>query len=70
MKALGATIREIRKERRYSITYVHHETRLAHQAIAKIERGKTHPKFDTLLNICRVLDIKPSELMAIAETRL
>lgn len=70
MKALGAVIRELRKERGLTITDVHFGMRMQHKSIAKIERGEGYPRFDTLLKVCQVLDVKPSELLEMAERKL
>ena len=44
MRALGATIRELRRERRLTIAAVHYETRITHKSIANLERGVIHPR--------------------------
>lgn len=70
MKALGATIRQIRKERGLTINAVHYETRITHKSIANLERGVIHPRMDVIFAVCRALDVKPSTLFALAESRL
>ena len=70
MKALGITIRDIRKERKLSVSELHYRVRLSHQAITKIERGAVSPRLDRLLAICEALEMNPSTLFALAERRL
>jgi transcriptional regulator with XRE-family HTH domain len=65
-KALGMAIREVRRKRRFTISEVHYRTRIGRQAFARIERGDVYPKLDTLLNICQVLEVKPSALFEMA----
>jgi transcriptional regulator with XRE-family HTH domain len=70
MRALGASIREIRRERGLTITALHYETRIQHRSIANLERGVIHPRMDVILAVCRALDVKPSTLFTLAESRL
>jgi len=51
-----------------TITELHYQTRIAHQAIAKIERGTVYAKLDTILNICQALEVKPSTLFIMADS--
>ena len=67
MQKVGAAIHSVRKEQRLSITEVHFRTRIAHQAIRKIERGEVYPRLDTLLNICQALEVKPSRLFVMVD---
>ena len=70
MQQLGVAIREARRQRRLSISEVHYRTRLSHQAITKLERGKVYPRIDTLLSICQALEVKPSSLFVTVDSRL
>lgn len=70
MKALGAVIRELRKERGLSISDVHYRIRMNRQAIGEIERGEVTPKLQSILALCEALEVKPSRLFALAESRL
>jgi transcriptional regulator with XRE-family HTH domain len=65
-QAIGLAIRELRKQRRLTITALHYQTRIGHKSIAMIERGNVYTSLDNLLTICRVLDVKPSTLFEMA----
>lgn len=69
MKQLGIVIREARKQKRFSKNGFHYRTRISYQAITKIEQGKVYPNLETVLTICQALEMKPSELFALAENR-
>lgn len=69
MKALGGAIREVRRKKRLSISELHYRIRMSHQAINKIERGGVYPRMDTILTICQALEIKPSALFEMADSK-
>ena len=68
-KSLGLAIRQIRKERKLTITDLHYETRINRQSVVKIEQGQVYLRLDTILRICQVLDVKPSVLFALADSK-
>ena len=69
-KPLGASIREVRKKRRLSVSDLHYEVRMARQTVFKIERGDVMPRLDSILSICQALEIKPGDLFAMPDSRL
>lgn len=69
MKAFGKTVREERRKRRLTLADFHYSCRIGQKSLRKIERGTAYPRFDTLLKICQVLEVKPSVLFALIESR-
>lgn len=57
-KGLGAKIRELRKEKKFTLRQVGEQTGMDHSYIGRIERGEiTSPSLDTLQKIAEVLEV-------------
>lgn len=69
-KALGLAIRQLRKERKMTITDLHYETRINRQSVVKFEQGRVYLRLDTILRLCEALEVRPAELFALADSRL
>ena len=70
MKALGKSIRQVRKERKLTVSDLHYEVRMCRQAIMKIERGDVVPRLDSILSICQALSVKPGALFEMVDNKL
>jgi DNA-binding XRE family transcriptional regulator len=62
-KAFGSAFRTMRKRLRVSQEKVSLEADCDRTTISLIERGLVSPKLSTIVKMCRVLAIKPSEVM-------
>lgn len=43
--------------------------RINRQAVAKIERGEVIPRVDSILSICQALEVNPSIVFAMADSK-
>jgi transcriptional regulator with XRE-family HTH domain len=66
-KALGATIRALRLERRLTIEDLAHQAHLHWTYLSDIERGRANPSMAKLGALATVFDIRVSALIAAAE---
>jgi transcriptional regulator with XRE-family HTH domain len=62
-KAFGQALRSMRKQRRVSQEEISLEADCDRTTVSLIERGLVSPKLSTIVKMCRVLKIKPSEVM-------
>ena len=63
-RAVGLTIRRLRKERGISQEVLSGLAGIARTHLTMIETGDKQPNFETLWKIADALDIKPSELVS------
>lgn len=63
LRKVGASIRELRKERGLSQETLAFDAGLAVNSIATIERGEANPSVAVLLAIARVLKVKVRDLL-------
>lgn len=68
--AFGAAVREIRTGRGISQESLAHLSHVERAHLGRIERGRYTPSLAILLKIAPALKCQPSELMALAETKL
>jgi transcriptional regulator with XRE-family HTH domain len=66
--ALGAAIREFRAEKNISQERLGQISGLHRNYIGGIERGDLNPSYTSLLKLATALGIRPSELIAAAES--
>jgi secondary thiamine-phosphate synthase enzyme len=64
---LGEALRAARKWRGWTQNVLAPKAGLSSPYIALVERGRANPSYDTLSFICKGLDVKLSELIALAE---
>ena len=62
-KAFGQALRSMRKKRKVSQEEISLEADCDRTTVSLIERGLVSPKLSTIVKMCRVLDILPSEVM-------
>ncbi len=60
-KRFGATIQEIRKNKRFSLRYVSANCSLDNSKIAKIEDGRFNISLSTIVELARGLEVHPSK---------
>jgi DNA-binding NtrC family response regulator len=63
-RRLGHRIRILRAEREWSLKDLADATEISISQISSIERGTHCPSVDSLLAICRVFHVRPSELLS------
>lgn len=63
-RAVGSTIRKLRKERGLSQDVLSGLAGIARTHLTMIENGSKQPNFETLWRIALALDLRPSELVA------
>lgn len=63
-RLLGHRIRILRAEREWSLKDLADATQISISQISSIERGTHCPSVDSLLAICRVFHLRPSELLS------
>ena len=68
-QALGAVLREVRKQRGLSQEELALNAGVERNYISLIELGRNSPSIRILYKICKVLDISPSLLLAQAEEK-
>jgi transcriptional regulator with XRE-family HTH domain len=61
MSAFGEAIRSTRKRRNLSQQDLATETGLHRKHISLLERGLREPSVDTLVTLCRALEVSPAE---------
>lgn len=66
LKALGSTIRKLRKDRGLTQEVLAEMCERHPVYISELERGKKNPSMDSLLRICGALEITPGGLMDLA----
>lgn len=62
-KAFGESFRSVRKEKGMSQEDVSLKGGCDRTTISLIERGLVSPKLETIVRLCRVLKVNPSEVM-------
>lgn len=68
--AFGQTLREFRKRARLSQEALALECELDRTFISLLERGRRQPTLKTLFQIAKILNVSPSELISVVESRL
>lgn len=63
LKAIGGTIRELRKELGFSQEELAHRSSIDRSHMGKIERGERNVSVVNIIRISRALDCAPSELL-------
>lgn len=63
LKAIGGTIRELRKELGFSQEELAHRSSIDRSHMGKIERGERNVSVVNIMRISRALDCAPSELL-------
>ncbi len=66
-EAFGAVLREARKERGLSQEGLGFESGYHRTYVSLLERGLKSPSLQTIFELARALDIRPSELLARVE---
>ena len=69
-KIVGKTIQEYREKRGLSQEVVSGLADIGRTHLSAIERGERKPTLETLFKIADALDTKPSELVALIESKL
>ena len=69
-KIVGKTIQEYREKRGLSQEVVSGLADIGRTHLSAIERGERKPTLETFFRIADALDIKPSELVALIESKL
>ncbi len=69
-RAFGATLRELRLERKLSQEALAFEAELARNYISQLELGDKSPSLRSLFKLCRALNVSPSVLCQRVEARL
>jgi len=64
---LGENIRKIRELKGFSQQNLADEIKMDQKTISRIEKGQLSPKFETLVQIAKVLSISLSQIMAFDE---
>jgi transcriptional regulator with XRE-family HTH domain len=65
--ALGLAVRDLRKRRGLSQEALAHASGLHPTYLSGIERGQRNPTWRTLGRVCEALEVRMSELAALAE---
>lgn len=63
LKIIGSRLRTYRKKLNMTQSEVAEAAILSDRAYADIERGISNPRLETFLNICKVLQITPDEIL-------
>ena len=66
-KELGENIRKIRELKGFSQQNLADEINVDQKTISRIEKGQLSPKFDSLVEISRVLSVSLAQIMAFDE---
>ena len=66
-EAFGAVLREVRKKRGLSQEALGFESGYHRTYVSLLERGLKSPSLQTIFDLARALDIRPSELLARVE---
>lgn len=66
-EAFGAVLREVRKERGFSQENLGFESGYHRTYVSLLERGLKSPSLQTIFELARALDVRPSELLARVE---
>ena len=69
-RAFGATLREIRLDKKMSQEVLAFEAELSRNYISQLELGEKSPSLRSLYKLCEVLDVPPSSLLQDVEYRL
>ena len=64
---ITAKIRILRRNKEYSQEYMALMLHISQNAYSRLENGKTPITIDRLYEVCQILQIKPSELLDMAE---
>ena len=62
-KPFGRIVRNLRAERKMSISTFAEQVGICRNYVSQIESGDKLPSFETLLLICNVLDVTPNDLL-------
>lgn len=63
LKVIGENLRNIRERKGLKRPYIAEKANISERTYADIERGSTKMRIDTLLNICKALDVTPNEFL-------
>ena len=63
LKVIGKNLQDIREQKGLKRQYVSEKANISERTYADIERGSTKMRIDTLLNICKALDITPNAFL-------
>jgi transcriptional regulator with XRE-family HTH domain len=66
--AFGRAVRELREKQQLSQEQLGYKSGLHRNYIGGVERGELNPSLASIWKLAQALDVKPSELLAIAET--
>lgn len=69
-KELGENIRKIRELKGFSQQNLADEIKVDQKTISRIEKGQLSPKFETLVEISRVLSVGLAQIMAFDEHKI
>ena len=69
-RAFGATLREIRLDKKMSQEVLAFEAELSRTYISLLELGEKSPSLRSLYKLCEVLDVRPSSVLQDVEYRL
>lgn len=64
MNIVGKSIRKIRESRGYSQEYMAAKMEISQSVYCKIENGKQKLCVDRLMNLSKILDVKPEEVLS------
>ncbi|MEK5205197.1 helix-turn-helix domain-containing protein [Bacillus sp. FSL R10-2789] len=67
LKQLGERIRELRKEKKVSLSEVGKTVNLSHNFLSEVERGKKEPSYNTLRTLSCYFGIDEDELFEIID---
>jgi transcriptional regulator with XRE-family HTH domain len=67
LERLGGSIRQIRIEKRLSVSQVAAGARMDEASIAELEAGQFDPPYDLLVDIARGLGVQPSTIITRTE---
>lgn len=68
LKSIGNNLFNIRNRKLMSRAEVAEKAELSDRAYADIERGNVNMRLETLLNICRALNITPNDVLTIEDS--
>ncbi len=69
-KAVGETIRELRKKKKLSQEVLSGLAGIARTHLTMIENGTKQPNFETIWKLANALNMRPSDLVAAMEEKL
>ncbi len=69
-EAFGTALRELRKERGFSQEGLAIESEYDRSYMGRLERGEANPSLRMIFALCKLLRVKPSELLKRTEKHL